>query len=943
MNRQFQLRHAILTSVLAVLLYGCPAVEVEVVPTLEVEDSYTVKKSPNDDRSYRYLELDNGIDVMLIRKETADKSAASLVIARGSQHDPDEHLGLAHFLEHMLFLGTEKYPLADEYQEFIQKHGGGLNAYTAPDHTNYFFEIDPAYLDEGIDRFAQFFIAPLLDATYVEREKNAVHSEYQMQKKVDGWRLYTAWKLMMDRDYDGARFSIGSLETLKNTDENEVRQFMDDSYSADQMLVVLYDRRPIDDMERLVRQTFTPIQNKQLGTATPEVAAFNSNSLPSAIGVKTIMNQRSLAISWPIPPIQAHYRSKPDAYLANLIGHEGEGSLFKYLLDQGWATALAAYSQTLDENNAVFEVDITLTEEGWRFKSAVRGLVFDYIETLRSSGIVQDWRQEERIRLDELAFQNWQESGSAIGTVNAVAQALLYYEPSDILIWPYTVEPLNPTQVVAILDHLTRDNSVTMISGPDVETDITEEHFGVEYTLDPDIDLDFHSTGQFELPVPNPYIPEDTSLISATTVSEKPTLVSGHEELQVWHASDTSFGVPYASVNLYLNVPGGISSPDDTVHAQLFSNLLSDHLNATLYPARLANFATTAAPSRTGFAVSAYGYSDKIATVFETLIEAFSGFELKQDRFDLYQLELDKTYGNFKDQRPYQQTMATLSHVLVSNSWSPASLQETLQGVSLASLIDWREQHLSEVSGRMLVSGNVSAEQVEELETILRRFVRLEKIEKIEPEVAEMSGLYVSELEIDHTDAAYFSYFQSSDTGLVARAYFGLIGEIISSSYFNQLRTEKQLGYVVNAGSRRLQDRPGLAFIVQSPTASAPEINDITEAFIEEEKARIDNMSEAEFSDYVNGYMSDLLEEDKNLPQRISRYQNDLLDENYNFDTREQFANVVQNARRSELSRRFHEATEGESLNRLIVYSMGAQGQILLGGVRADDETLKMN
>ena len=77
----------------------------------------------------------------------------------GSGDDPKDRAGLAHFLEHMLFLGTERYPAADEYQRFISENGGGHNAYTALEH-NQFLDIDADKLDEALDRFSQFFTAP---------------------------------------------------------------------------------------------------------------------------------------------------------------------------------------------------------------------------------------------------------------------------------------------------------------------------------------------------------------------------------------------------------------------------------------------------------------------------------------------------------------------------------------------------------------------------------------------------------------------------------------------------------------------------------------------------------------------------------------------------------------------------------------------------------------
>ena len=66
--------------------------------------------------------------------------------------DPVELPGLAHFCEHMLFMGTEKYPCENEYNKYLSEHGGCSNAYTAADHTNYYFDVAPDAFAGALDR-----------------------------------------------------------------------------------------------------------------------------------------------------------------------------------------------------------------------------------------------------------------------------------------------------------------------------------------------------------------------------------------------------------------------------------------------------------------------------------------------------------------------------------------------------------------------------------------------------------------------------------------------------------------------------------------------------------------------------------------------------------------------------------------------------------------------
>ena len=116
-------------------------------------------------------------------------AAASMNVAIGSLQDPFERPGLAHFLEHMLFMGSKKYPDEKEYSEYISQHAGEDNAWTSEIDTNYFFEIDPKYFENGLDRFAQFFISPLFDKDCLSREMKAVNSEHESSINSDNERL----------------------------------------------------------------------------------------------------------------------------------------------------------------------------------------------------------------------------------------------------------------------------------------------------------------------------------------------------------------------------------------------------------------------------------------------------------------------------------------------------------------------------------------------------------------------------------------------------------------------------------------------------------------------------------------------------------------------------------------------------------------------------------
>ena len=152
------------------------------------------QKSPNDHRDYLPFELANRLQVLVISDPETTQAAASLAVRIGAGDDPADRAGMAHYLEHMLFLGTEKYPELDGYRGYIEQNGGSTNASTAIDYTNYNFRIDADHLRPALDRFAQFFIAPLLPEQQIDRERAVVHSEFEVRTQRDGVRRWSAMR-----------------------------------------------------------------------------------------------------------------------------------------------------------------------------------------------------------------------------------------------------------------------------------------------------------------------------------------------------------------------------------------------------------------------------------------------------------------------------------------------------------------------------------------------------------------------------------------------------------------------------------------------------------------------------------------------------------------------------------------------------------------------------
>ncbi len=900
------------------LLSACAATDTAVVETTAIE----VIKSPNDAREYRYLRLENQLQVLLVSDPESDKSAAALTVFRGSMHEPDEHPGLAHFLEHMLFIGTEKYPEVDGYQDFVSAAGGSSNAYTANDHTNYFFDVGPQAFPEALDRFAQFFISPLFSAEYVEREKNAVHSEYQLQIKDDAWRGNAVSKVAMNPEHPAARFNIGSLETLGDGVREALLEFFDSNYSADQMSLVALDTRPLDDIEALVRERFAAIENRNIGDAAALGPVYTRPQLPARLDFQPIKDERAITYRFPTESTQPYYRSKPDIYLTNLLGHEGKGSLLQALKARGWVNALYASSGDLDEDESAIEISMTLTEEGAAHIDQISGYLFAYIDLLRGEAPAQ-WRFDEQASVADLGFR-YLEKQSATATVYQLAPGMMRLPPQDLLRARFLMDDFSADTIRRFAGYLSPDNVLLSVQLPDAPADESERWFGVPYTL---TSGNIHITppptealAELRLPDANPYLPENLNLYPA---SANPQEVIATPTVSIWQHADTSFGAPKATLRFNLNLADGLVTPADIAAARLYQRLVADALNEFAYPTYLAGMSYSVAALPAGFRIEVSGYNDKQLALLDRVLATFAKMKVEPDRFDIIKTELLTDLQNADTERPFNQAYDALGDALLTSSWPPQAIAAALQNISAADLVTWRAERLSAARLFGLAHGNLPAEQAKVLKDLVAKHITLKPIEPRYGDVEEIDRAARIRVPVEHDDAAFVAYIQDKDESWESRAESALAVQLLRQAYFTSLRTEQQLGYVVAMANRTTRRRGGIAFIVQSPVAGAGQLLDVTKSFLDEQAQSIGDLSEEAFEASREGLLVRLREEDENLRDRTSRYWADLIEGITTLDSRERIAQAVEALTLQHMARYVRALPGRLSEQSLVVYSPG--------------------
>lgn len=275
-----------------------------------------IAKSQQDNRDYRGLQLTNGLKVLLVSDPATDKAAAALTVDVGHMSDPDNIPGLAHFCEHMLFLGTEKYPSENAYSLYLSENGGTSNASTYADNTKYYFDVVPNKLEGALDRFAQFFIAPRFTESATDREIKAVNSEHEKNLATDVWRIRQVNKFLSDAKHPYSKFGTGNEKTLCDDPKSlgvnvreELLKFHDKWYSANIMCLSVYGKESLDELEAMVIPQFSEIVNKNVKSPIWNDHPFLPEHHATKVHIVPIKDSRTLTITFPTGDLDRFYKA----------------------------------------------------------------------------------------------------------------------------------------------------------------------------------------------------------------------------------------------------------------------------------------------------------------------------------------------------------------------------------------------------------------------------------------------------------------------------------------------------------------------------------------------------------------------------------------------------------------------------------------------------------
>lgn len=865
-----------------------------------------ILQSPNDCRQYQYLTLENGLAVLLVHQADSEKSAAALTVNVGHFDDPAEREGLAHFLEHMLFLGSVNYPDAGEYQHFINHHGGSHNAWTGTEHSSFFFDIDTRFFAEALARFADMFSQPLFNSEYVEKERHAIEAEFSLKLKDDGRRIYQAHKESINPAHPFAKFSVGNLSTLADTEQGSLQhalqEFFATQYSASRMTLTLVSSLPLVQQQQYVEQYFYTLPSHLPKKPPLDVPLYLQQHQAIQLNIQPHRDTQKLVVSFALPDIQPWYRHKVISFIAHILGDEGPGSLLSLLKQQDLVNQLSAGGGIDGSNYKDFTISFELTEKGLTERDRILQALFSMLAMLKAKPLPQPLFAE-RQKLLHWAYL-YQEPATALQTATHLSVSMQHYPVHDIIFGDYRMEQPNEALYQQVLGYFNSENMRLMLIAPGVPVQQQARWYHTPYSIDklkPDLLAQLSNAKpdpQLRLPATNPYLDGDITLLAPDKHMDNPVCIHDEKSLCIWYKADTEFASPKGHLFVQLSLPQSLGNCRQLAATRLWVELFLDNINQQFYAATTIGLVYNLHVQRQGISIHTSGLSANQLRLLQDLLQQMLQQDFSAHRFSELKRQLSRHWRNSSKNKPVARLFSQLSALLQPQNPEIDILADALEELDFQSFIQFHQQLLQQVHIESLMLGNWTSAQAQQLTTILKQWqTKLpdtgNRLPNPQFNIQGLGPVWL-QLDVEHSDHALVIYLPAQHATPEQMALFMLANHVMSPEYFHQLRTEQQLGYLVGTGYVPINMLPGIAFYVQSPTTRCDTLYEATVMFFRAFLSDTETLSAEEFAEIKHGILAQLNERDNSLGARAKRYWLALGQQDYSFALNERIVQSMQ-------------------------------------------------
>lgn len=626
--------------------------------------------------------------------------------------------------------------------------------------------------------------------------------------------------------------------------------------------------------------------------------------------------RKVLRVEFRIDNNSAKFRSKTDELITYLIGNRSPGTLSDWLQKQGLVEGISANSDPIvNGNSGVLAISASLTDKGLANRDQVVAAIFSYLNLLREKGIDKQYFDELANVLDidfrypsitrDMDYVEWladtmirvpvEHTLDAVNIADrydakAVKERLAMMTPQNARIW--YISPKEP-----------HNKTAYFVDAPYQVDKISEQTFADWQQKAANIAL--------SLPELNPYIPDDFSLIKSEKKYDHPELIVDESNLRVVYAPSRYFSSePKADVSLILRNPKAMDSARNQV---MFA--LNDYL-AGLALDQLSNQASVGGISfstnaNNGLMVNANGYTQRLPQLFQALLEGYFSYTATEDQLEQAKSWYNQMMDSAEKGKAFEQAIMPAQMLSQVPYFSRDERRKILPSITLKEVLAYRDALKSGARPEFMVIGNMTEDQATTLARDVQKQLGADGSEwcRNKDVVVDKKQSVIFEKAGNSTDSALAAVFVPTGYDeYTSSAYSSLLGQIVQPWFYNQLRTEEQLGYAVFAFPMSVGRQWGMGFLLQSNDKQPSFLWERYKAFFPTAEAKLRAMKPDEFAQIQQAVITQMLQAPQTLGEEASKLSKDFDRGNMRFDSRDKIVAQIKLLTPQKLADFFHQA-----------------------------------
>ncbi len=877
----------------------------------------------NEDRIFKYGILPNKLKYTIICDKKSDKSNVVMSVRTGSLYEPLKYMGLAHFLEHMLFMGSKKYQTEDYFFAKLKEYGGSSNAYTDNYQTVYYFDILSNNLDKIIDIFSRFFIDPLFNTNSVSREINAVNSEHMKNYNSDFWIIRQFILNISEKDNIVNRFSTGSHKTL-GSNINKVRDAMIDFYNnyycADNMCLTIQSNKSIKEIEKLIKECFCEIKENKKNIIHPIVPMKKYKHYNKEYQLQTVRNIDSIVYFWELPDFNYFKDNKIIDIINNAINLNCKKNLENRLIETQLVSSIETFY--LDVGIFVLSIDIIPTNNIIGPINTINDMVRYYFNNLKTNFTNNNWDDiyDYNIKSYELLYNNSVKDNN-IDLATNISNNMHYYDEPHIYNGNKLVIKKELNKLNIILDLLVFDKTNIIYS--------TNKKLCSAVKKDKYYDKYYCNLNKSLIPIEQHKQYDFNIFINKNILNIKPKYIKHLDKYnqprkiakRFWYGAVSKFNEPIVIGQIVINSKKYFNNIKDFLITLISVNVINYYLQLEFCNEIDIGYKTdiNILNSIGVLIINIIGFNNKYIDFFNKVLDKLKIIKPSTNIIKNHIEKITNSIENINKWSPWELTSHYIS--LMINKYAYYYKDELKEIKSIT--IDMIKKRINDIINlnqaiTTIIYGNIkiSSNELIKFETYNKNLnIKMNGVPK-QKKPYNITIKHPNKDELNSCISFIFSISCFTENYLLS-AKLLLLNTIMERPAFDELRTKHQLGYLV-ACKLRLDDVSCIKLSVQS-TENIKKVENLMNEFINKTMNDIlNNMTDIEFKITKKSVYDNLIEKDTNLFEMSSHYINEIIIQDYIFDRTQRIANKIKELSLNDIKELYHSIIKKKSIIKII-------------------------